>query len=111
MKAVTITELAGVTGTRYRFEKTGQEFGFSNFCFLENLGREFSFNWFVPSLIRVFSFARKLNYRGLLIDDISDTANNILAEENDILRTYPKTLCSHNLPKVIQARARWTMAT
>jgi hypothetical protein len=60
---------------------TGIDKHFSNFLFVE---QRYHSN---PIMRRVFSLARKLDYKSLLIEEISESGCSLLYEENSALRT------------------------
>lgn len=86
MKTV-VTNVAGVKGCEELFTQTGQDTGFSNFRFLDGFLRQRNIDPHIHSLIRIFSLARKLGYRGLLIDRIPCEESSFLTEENAVLAT------------------------
>ncbi len=66
-------------GTQLKWIDTGIEKGFSNFLFID---QNYASNLV---LRRVFSLARKLNFKSLLIDEISEAECGLLAIENKAL--------------------------
>lgn len=79
------TEVANITGTRERFVSTAFETEHSNFRFLDEFAREKQIGPHSPPLVRIFSLARKLGFRGLLVDRINCAESPFLTEENQIL--------------------------
>jgi len=67
-------------GRRIDWRDTRIEAGFSNFLFID---REYRSH---PVLRRIFSLARMLRYRSLLIEELSEATCPLLAEENAALR-------------------------
>lgn len=79
------TELSKIGGQRIEFAKTSHEQNHSNFRYLGDFSRRFDLPQYIPSLVRVFSLARKLGFRGLLVDSISCEDSPLLVEENQAL--------------------------
>jgi hypothetical protein len=67
-------------GKQLQWENTSFESGFSNFLFVD---RHYASD---PVMRRIFSLARKHNYKSAVIDEISESNCALLAEENDALR-------------------------
>lgn len=68
-------------GIQPRWEDTGFHTGFSNFLFIDQrYGSD-------PVMRRIFSLARKHDYQSLLIETIPDSGCELLAEENENIRT------------------------
>ncbi|MDR1924761.1 MAG: hypothetical protein LBQ66_10345 [Planctomycetaceae bacterium] len=80
------TEISNIKGQRVRFVQTSPEKGHSNFLFLRNFLDQRRINQkYIPSLIRIFSLARKLHFKGMLVDQIPCEESEILEEENKVL--------------------------
>lgn len=79
------TDISNIKGHRIRFVQTAPEKVHSNFLFIQNFLSQRNVNSFIPSLIRIFSLARKLGFKGMLVDQIPCDESVFLLEENQAL--------------------------
>lgn len=81
-------------GKRIDWLDTGVENNFSNFLFID---QRYDSD---PVMRRIFSLARKLNYKSLLIEKIDEADCNLLAEENAALQLRRSDFLSSEVHRI-----------
>jgi hypothetical protein len=95
------TEVSSIKGNRIRFIQTSLESGHSNFLFIRDFLRQKHVDPYIPSLIRVLSLARKLDFKGMLVDQIPCEESTVLREENRARFTKQNFGETGNIPRRI----------